>query len=110
MSNAAYSARSDGRPPPRRRPCISTERKASIKTSEMIAYVAAVSQCCRRPDLRRLRGPEPWFYVSLLTIGYLVSRGLAKSGSRNLYDDDRAPPARRVSPFASVHSAGRPAV
>ncbi|WP_202817797.1 hypothetical protein [Kribbella sp. ALI-6-A] len=24
-----------------------------------------------------------WFYVTLLTIGYLVSRGLAKAGSRH---------------------------
>ena len=27
-----------------------------------------------------------WFYVVLLSIGYLVSRGLAKSGSRH-HDD-----------------------
>lgn len=33
-------------------------------------------------------GPqEAWFYVTLLTIGYMVSRGLAKSGSRDFYDD-----------------------
>lgn len=31
---------------------------------------------------------EAWFYVTLLTIGYMVSRGLAKSGSRDVYDDD----------------------
>jgi hypothetical protein len=30
---------------------------------------------------------EAWFYVTLLTIGYMVSRGLAKSGSREHYDD-----------------------
>lgn len=30
---------------------------------------------------------EAWFYVTLLTIGYLVSRGLAKSGSREPFDD-----------------------
>ena len=30
---------------------------------------------------------EAWFYVTLLTIGYMVSRGLAKSGSRDFYDD-----------------------
>ncbi|MCW2736673.1 hypothetical protein [Nocardioides sp.] len=28
---------------------------------------------------------EAWLYVSLLTIGYMVSRGLAKSGSGDLY-------------------------
>jgi hypothetical protein len=28
-------------------------------------------------------------YVTLLTIGYMVSRGLAKSGSREPYTEDR---------------------
>jgi hypothetical protein len=31
-----------------------------------------------------------WLYVSMLTIGYMLSRGLAKSGSRDFYDDDTA--------------------
>jgi hypothetical protein len=31
---------------------------------------------------------EAWFYITLLTIGYMVSRGLATSGSRELFDDD----------------------
>ena len=31
---------------------------------------------------------EAWFYVTLLTIGYMISRGLAKAGSRDFYDDD----------------------
>jgi hypothetical protein len=29
-----------------------------------------------------------WLYVTALAIGYLLSRGLAKSGSRDFYDDD----------------------
>jgi hypothetical protein len=28
------------------------------------------------------RGDKAWFYVVLLTIGYLLSRGLAKAGSQ----------------------------
>jgi len=32
------------------------------------------------------RADRAWFYVVLLTIGYMVSRGLAKSGSRH-HDD-----------------------
>jgi hypothetical protein len=27
------------------------------------------------------------FYVTLLTIGHMIGRGLAKSGSRDSYDD-----------------------
>jgi hypothetical protein len=32
------------------------------------------------------RADRAWFYVVLLTLGYLVSRGLAKSGSGDHYD------------------------
>jgi hypothetical protein len=40
-----------------------------------------------------LRTPqEAWFYVSLLTIGYMISRGLAKSGSRDFYGTDARDP------------------
>ena len=31
---------------------------------------------------------QVWLYATLLTIGYMVSRGLAKSGSRDPYDAD----------------------
>jgi len=37
---------------------------------------------------RLLRRP-PWLYVSIVTAGYLVSRGLAKCGSRDPYTADR---------------------
>jgi hypothetical protein len=30
---------------------------------------------------------DAWLYVTLRTIGYLLSRGLAKSGSREFYDE-----------------------
>jgi hypothetical protein len=33
-----------------------------------------------------LRADRAWFYVVLLSIGYMVSRGLAKAGSRH-HDD-----------------------
>ena len=33
-----------------------------------------------------IRADRAWFYVVLLTIGYMVSRGLAKAGSRQ-HDD-----------------------
>jgi hypothetical protein len=37
-------------------------------------------------DGQRFSAYQGWFLVTLLTIGYLISRGLAKSGSR---DDSR---------------------
>ena len=69
---------------------ISTETKASFKTTELIAYVVAVLGvliASAMTDASDFGPQEAWFYVSLLTIGYMVSRGLAKSGSRDFYDD-----------------------
>jgi hypothetical protein len=31
---------------------------------------------------------QVWLYATILTVGYMVSRGLAKSGSRGPYDAD----------------------
>ena len=33
---------------------------------------------------------QAWLYVTVLTVGYMVSRGLAKAGSRQPYDEDRS--------------------
>jgi hypothetical protein len=69
---------------------VSTETKASFKTTELIAYVAAVVGVLAAAQISDDFGAQDaWFYVSLLTIGYMLSRGLAKSGSRDFYDDDR---------------------
>jgi len=72
---------------------ISTETKASPKTTEFFAYLAAVVGVLVASavvDTQDFGAQEAWFYVTLLTIGYMVSRGLAKSGSRDFYDDDRS--------------------
>jgi hypothetical protein len=78
---------------PRRR--LTTETKAAYKTTEFIAYVVAVvgvllaSQLVGTEDNHAdyFRADRAWFYIVLLTIGYLISRGLAKAGSRDAYDD-----------------------
>lgn len=70
------------------------ETKASFKTTELVAYVLAVvgvlvaSYLVQTTDAHEdyFRADRAWFYVVLLTIGYMVSRGLAKSGSRQ-HDD-----------------------
>ncbi len=62
----------------------STETKTSYKTTELIAYVAAVVGVLIASavvDESDFGAQEAWFYVTLLTIGYMVSRGLAKAGS-----------------------------
>jgi hypothetical protein len=40
-------------------------------------------------DAGGLGAKQAWLYVTILTVGYMVSRGLAKSGSREPYDDER---------------------
>lgn len=70
------------------------ETKASFKTTELIAYVVAVAGVLIASYLVQtteahedyFRADRAWFFVVLLTIGYMVSRGLAKSGSRQ-HDD-----------------------
>jgi hypothetical protein len=69
---------------------ITTETKSSYKTTELIAFVVAVIGvlvASAVTDTSDFGTQEAWFYVTLLTIGYMVSRGLAKSGSREPFDD-----------------------
>ena len=71
-----------------------SETKASFKTTEFMAYVVAVvgvlvaSFVVSTTDAHEdyFRADRAWFYIVLLTIGYMVSRGLAKAGSRH-HDD-----------------------
>ena len=78
---------------------LSTETKAAYKTTEFLAYVVVFAgilvasflvktgQDGQRVDY--FRADKAWWYITLLTIGYMIARGLAKSGSREPYDDDR---------------------
>ena len=70
---------------------LSTETKASFKTTEFFAYIAAVVGVLGASaivDATDFGSQDAWFFVTLLTIGYMISRGLAKSGSRDFYDAD----------------------
>jgi hypothetical protein len=75
---------------------LSTETKHSSKTSEMYAYVAAtlgvliaglVTKGGDGAD-DRLTSDQVWLFVAILTVGYMLSRGLAKSGVRDPYTAD----------------------
>lgn len=68
-----------------------TETKAGVKTTEfwvMIVFVAGVllSTYADQDTLARRDG---WFFAALAAGAYIVSRGLAKLGTREPYDDDR---------------------
>ena len=62
-----------------------TETKAAFKTTELIVYVLAVLGVLIASALvDNSFGADPaWRYVTYLTVGYMISRGLAKAGSRN---------------------------
>jgi hypothetical protein len=76
---------------------LATETKASFKTTEFFAYLAVVVGLLiagnavegQEGGTDYFAADKVWLYVTLLTIGYMVSRGLAKAGSREPYDDDR---------------------
>ncbi len=78
------------RPAPRRE----TETKASFKTTEFFAYLAVLAGILIAALIVDDGGDggfgadQAWLYATILTFGYMVSRGLAKSGSRDPYTDD----------------------
>jgi hypothetical protein len=63
----------------------STEAKSAYKTTEFIVYVLAVlGVLIASMIVDQSFGADPaWRYVTYLTVGYMISRGLAKAGSRN---------------------------
>ncbi|MGY2703844.1 hypothetical protein ACVW2K_003428 [Nocardioides sp. HB32] len=68
---------------------VSTETKAAVKTTELIAFIlVTVAMLIASQIADNFDAQHAWFYASLLTIGYMISRGLAKSGSRDYYDDE----------------------
>jgi hypothetical protein len=92
-SHSASDHAADGRVAQRR----STETKASTKTTEFMVYLAAVAAVIITALVvgKDGSGADPFSaldairYISYLTIGYMIARGLAKSGSREDYFQDR---------------------
>jgi len=74
----------------------STETKASFKTSEFVSYIVVFIGILIAANVIEDEGgndfftaDKAWLYITILTFGYMVSRGLAKSGSRDPYTVDR---------------------
>jgi hypothetical protein len=73
---------------------LSTETKSAFKTTEFWIYAAAVAAVLIASAAvgttsshgDYFRADKAWLYIVILTVGYLVSRGFAKSGSRQPYD------------------------
>jgi hypothetical protein len=90
VSSSTYSSNDAadlGQVPARRRE--TSETKSAFKTTELVVYVVSVIGVLvasaivdNAQDGQGFNAYQAWFLVTLLTIGYLISRGLAKSGSR----------------------------
>lgn len=75
------------------------ETKPALKSTEFYIYLASVaavlmaSQVVGRiasgDQIDPFRADRAWWYITLLTIGYLISRGLAKAGSQSRHSEDR---------------------
>jgi hypothetical protein len=79
---------------------LTTETKHSLKTTEfwaMLAVIAGIliaSAIVGQGDgsgsanVDAFPAQRAWLYVAIVAVGYMVSRGLAKSGSRDAYWSD----------------------
>ncbi len=75
---------------------LTDETKPAFKTTEFIAYIAILAGVFLAGLLIKgaedgtdeFTSPEVWLYAVILTFGYMLSRGIAKSGSRHRYTDD----------------------
>ena len=75
------------------------ETKPSFKTTELIVYVLAVIGVLIASNMvgdgaandgsDYFAADKAWWFITLLTIGYMISRGLAKAGSRSSDTDPR---------------------
>src|SRR3954453_19661775 len=73
---------------PRRR---TTETKSALKTTELLVFLAATvgvltaTAVVDEANAGGLGARQGWLYITLLTVGYMVSRALAKSRIRHPY-------------------------
>ena len=73
---------------------LSTETKNSTKTTEFFAFIAAVVAVIVTANVFDGNGTDgdpfdattAMRYVVYLTVAYMLARGLAKSGSREIYN------------------------
>jgi hypothetical protein len=87
---------------------LTTETKHAFKTTEfwaMLAIIAGILVASRivgqgdgnaSADTDAFPAQRAWLYVAIVGVGYMVSRGLAKAGSREPYwaDENDLPGAR----------------
>jgi hypothetical protein len=76
---------------------LRTETKAAFKTTEFFSYLAVLAGVLIAGHLidtgtgtggDHFPSDKVWLYATILTVGYMVSRGIAKSGSSEPYWQD----------------------
>jgi hypothetical protein len=87
------------------RPRAGAETKPAVKTTEFVAYVltvaavlissALVGDIDGRGDV--FLADQAWLYVTLLTIGFMISRGLAKAAAARTVTPKSRIPGRTVA-------------
>jgi hypothetical protein len=73
---------------------LATETKHAVKTTEFWTFVVMVIAVLIAADNLGggvahdvFRADKAWLLVTILTVGYMISRGLAKAGSREPYTE-----------------------
>ena len=76
---------------------LSTETKSAFKTTEFVAYLVVLAGILIAGAITKassygahhdaFRADRVWLYTTVLTVGYMISRGIAKAGSRQPYDE-----------------------
>jgi len=81
---------------------LTAETKHSLKTTEFYAMIAVIVGILvaawlvgqgdgnGNADVDAFPANRAWLYVAIVAVGYMVSRGLAKSGSRDPYWADES--------------------
>ena len=65
-----------------------TETKSAYKTTELIVYIVAVVAVLLAAFIvDGYNATECWTHFTYLSVAYMISRGLAKAGSREPYQD-----------------------
>jgi hypothetical protein len=99
---------------------LTSETKHSLKTTEFWAMVAIIAGILiasaivgqgdgnGQPNVDAFPAWRAWLYVAIVGVGYMVSRGLAKAGSREPYWADESDlPGARDEDAPMTRDAGR---
>jgi uncharacterized membrane protein YjgN (DUF898 family) len=102
-THAGTGARTTGRGGTRVASRLATETKQAFKTTEFWAFIAAVVGVLVAAQIvssgngsgtgadnngDAFNASRAWLYITILTVGYMVSRGFAKAGVRDPFWSD----------------------